>query len=80
MTDYTADHHDAAECRRLRESHGLSLAAMAELARLSSRQTWAAYEAGTRMIDSARWELCLLLLAAHPTLQLAATQSANASA
>ena len=71
MSTYSTARRDAEECRRLRESHGLSLAQMADLARLSSRQAWAAYEAGTRDIDLARWELCLLLLGEHPTLALA---------
>lgn len=71
MSTYTADNRTAAECRRLRESHGLSLAQMAELARLASRQTWADYESGRCAIDLARWELCLLLLGDHPTMALA---------
>lgn len=71
MSAYAADNRSAAECRRLREAHGLSLARMAELARLAGRQTWADYESGRCAIDLARWELCLLLLGKHPTMALA---------
>lgn len=68
MSTYAADNRSAAECRRLREAHSLSLAQMAEVARLANRQTWARYEAGAKAIDQARWELSLLLLGEHPTL------------
>lgn len=71
MPDSPARRPTPAECRALRESAGLSLAKMAEIARLADRQSWAKYEAGSVDCDAARWELCLLLLGQHPTLRLA---------
>jgi transcriptional regulator with XRE-family HTH domain len=51
-----------------RQAAGLSQAAAAELVHLGGAIRWSEYERGVRTIDSARWQLFLLLTHQHKTL------------
>ena len=62
----------AAHCVSLRVANGFTLAQMAEIVHLSSRQSWWRFEAGTRTCDLAMWELALLKTGQHPHSQLIA--------
>lgn len=49
---------------------GLTQAQAAALVHLGNVMRWSEYERGVRRIDTARWELWLLLVGQHPTLRL----------
>lgn len=61
---------DKAEIRRARVLAGLTQSESATLVGLSHGSRWTEYEAGSRPIDPARWELFLCKVGQHPKFEL----------
>lgn len=70
-------HFSPESAKSLRAQLGLTQQQMAELAGYTSkdaRMNWSKLEAGTRGMDSARWELLLLRADVHPTHRIVSRQ------
>jgi hypothetical protein len=64
------EHPTGAEIRSARIGARLSQKECATIVGLSHGSRWAEFEANTRKIDTARWELFLLKIGRHPDFEL----------